>query len=275
MDLPEPGLAGHHDHRVRPAGLDQSGEVGRGPEILVPLEDLGATDTVLPEDVARVADDVAPEVEVVVGGAEGNVLGRPMLPLEPGVDVPTLDTFGGLRVAAFEEFDQVTGERCVGGGAVVGGGEQLEAEVAPSGDRPTIHRLPGGDPGVAGIQEDHQDDMVLMILESRDAPVDEFRELERPEIGQIVGVGGHQVEVATHLVGELAVADVGEDQGGVCPGRLFNGGLDGGLGSGPPSGRGAGPAGIHPGALPCNNPGPVYSAVHGVGRRPRARSSNG
>jgi hypothetical protein len=50
--------------------------------------------------------------------------------------------------------------------------------------------------------------------------------MDRPALGQPVGVGRHQVEVPAHLVGEFAVADVGEDQGGARPGRLADGHLD-------------------------------------------------
>ena len=58
--LARAGRARQHDHRVRPGGLDQLIQLGRGLEILGLLQDLGAARAVLPEDLAGVARGSAP-----------------------------------------------------------------------------------------------------------------------------------------------------------------------------------------------------------------------
>ena len=74
-----------HDHRVRPAGLDQLDELGRGLEIPRVLQDLIASRLVLPvpEDIAGVACNVPRQEEAGVFRVIGDVLRRAM-PLLPG-----------------------------------------------------------------------------------------------------------------------------------------------------------------------------------------------
>ena len=73
-----------------------------------------------------------------------------------------------------------------------------------------FHRLPGPRPGVACVQEHEQPGVVLPALE----PVlDELGEVDRIIRRRLGRVGRHEVEVPAPLVGELAVADIRENEG--------------------------------------------------------------
>ena len=143
--------------------------------------------------------------------------------LEEPVDVPAVKPHPGLGVSLLQELDQSPGERRVRRGAVVRGSQQLEADVAPERLGPSFHRLPGSGPGMACVQEHQQAGVVPPEL---DSVLDEFREVDRPVRCRFGRVGWHEIEVPGQLVGELAMADVRQDQGCSRPGRLLDGRLD-------------------------------------------------
>ena len=89
--LARAGLARQHDHRVRPGGLDQLIQLGRGLEILGLLQDLGAARAVLPEDLAGVAREIPREGEAGIVRVVGDVLRRAIPLREEPVDVPAVE----------------------------------------------------------------------------------------------------------------------------------------------------------------------------------------
>ena len=76
---------------MRPGGLDQLIQLGRGLEIPGVLQDLGASLAVLPEDVAGVACDVPRQEEAGSLRVALDVLRRTMPILEELVDVPAVE----------------------------------------------------------------------------------------------------------------------------------------------------------------------------------------
>ena len=112
----------------------------------------------------------------------------------------------------------------------------LRSSVAVSNSKPMLplkdwaqrlHRLPGPRPGVTGVEEHEQ---AAVVPSKLDAVLDEHREVDRLVRCRLGRVCRHEVEVPAHLVGELAVADVRQDQGGAGLGRFLDGRLDRDLG---------------------------------------------
>ena len=154
--LARAGLARQHDDGTGPAGLDQLGQLGGRLEVPRVPQDLVASQAVLPEDVAGIVREIPPEREAGVVRVVGDVL-RGAIPIpEKAVDVLTADSLWSLRISALEELDDGSGERRVGRGAVVSGGQQLEVDVSFQGLGPGFHRLPGPRPGVTGVEEHDQ-----------------------------------------------------------------------------------------------------------------------